>query len=191
MDNAPYIKTALELLTMYRDTLDKNIIAKLSTGNVPTENDWKNTSELWSKFSDWYDKERDKLAANPFASVSHIPKTDSDIDVGDIFYSTWGATMTMVTYWKVVKRTAQFVTLRELDTYEESDGGFLSGYSKPLDKFKNYSNVYSSSRFEDTDGKVYSQCRVKLTNGSTKLKIKSYMYAYPWNGKPKYYNHCD
>ena len=133
------------------------------------------------------------LEAKPHrAVVTHFPKTADDIQVGDIFHSSWGATMTLNTYWKVVKRTPCFITIRELATESENDGGFLSGNEWPLDRFSDHSNVYDKERFVDTDGQVYAQRTVKVQkNNSTTLKLEDFMYAHPWDGKPHYYNHCD
>ena len=136
---------------------------------------------------------REYLEAKPQrAVVTHFPKTANDIQVGDIFHSSWGATMTLNTYWKVVKRTPCFITLRELATESENDGGFLSGNEWPLDRFADHSCVHDKERFEDTDGKVYAQRTVKVQkNNSTTLKLEDFMHAHPWDGKPHYYNHCD
>lgn len=100
--------------------------------------------------------------------------------------------MTLNTYWKVVNRTPCFITLRELATESENDGGFLSGNEWPLDRFSDHSCVHDKERFVDTDGKVYAQRTVKVQkNNSTTLKLEDFMHAHPWDGKPHYYNHCD
>lgn len=126
-----------------------------------------------------------------FATVKHIPKTAADIQVGDIYYCSWGATMVLANFYKVVKRTKCFVTLRELDTVEKGDDQF-TGTSVPLDTFFDQSSVYNDERFVDTDGKVYAQRTVKVDpNGSPNLWYKKFMRCRPWDGKPKPYDHCD
>ena len=130
--------------------------------------------------------------------LDHIPTTADDIKVGDIFACSWGATMLMVDYYKVISRTKCYVTIRELNTVEESTG-FLSGTCMPVvDEFADYSSCYTDARFEDKDGKVYAQYRVKISdykdgegNRRPCLKIKAWKTAYPWNGSPKSFNHCD
>lgn len=51
--------------------------------------------------------------------VTHIPTTQDDIQVGDVFHSSWGATMRMNTYWRVVRRTSKTVN------YAPPEGGEL------------------------------------------------------------------
>ena len=126
-----------------------------------------------------------------FATVKHIPKTAADIQVGDIYFCSWGATMLLANFYKVVKRTKCFVTLRELDTVEKGDDQF-TGTSVPLDTFVDSSSVYDDERFVDADGKVYAQRTVKVDpKGSPNLWYKKFMCCRPWDGQPKPYDHCD
>lgn len=134
------------------------------------------------------------IKENPgYAVVTHTPTSASDIQVGDIYYSCWGATMAMVTFFNVIKRTKQFVTLRILEQMEKHDDMF-SGTSMPLDEFENRSNVYDDERFEDENGFVYGQRTIKVNpsgNGSAVLRYKDFMWCYPWDGKSKSFDHCD
>jgi len=134
------------------------------------------------------------IEENPdYAVVTHTPTSADDIQVGDIYYSKWGATMAMVTFFKVVKRTKQFVTLRTLEELEKHDDMF-AGTSMPLDEFENHSNVYDDERFEDADGFVYGQRTVKVNprgNGSAVLRYKDFMWCHPWDGSAKSFDHCD
>lgn len=134
------------------------------------------------------------IQENPgYAVVTHTPTSASDIQVGDIYYSCWGATMAMVTFFKVVKRTAQFVTLRILEQLEKHDDMF-SGTTMPLDEFENHSNLYDGERFVDDDGFVYGQRTVKVDpdgNGSAVLHYRKFMWCYPWDGQSKSFDHCD
>lgn len=123
--------------------------------------------------------------------VTHVPQSQDDIQVGDIFHSGWGATMMLNTYWKVVARTAKTVTLRTLRKVTVSGDG-MSGKEMPVDEFEDYSNVYDKTRFVDTDGKVYSQVKRMLDKaGRMSIKVESFMYAYPWNGEANGYDHWD
>lgn len=134
------------------------------------------------------------IKENPgYAVVTHTPTSADDIKVGDIYYSSWGATMAMITFFKVVNRTKQFVTLRILEQIETHDNMF-SGTTMPLDEFENRSNVYDDERFEDENGFVYGQRTVKVNpdgNGSAVLRYKKFMWCYPWDGKSKSFDHCD
>lgn len=134
------------------------------------------------------------LEKNPgYAVVTHTPKSADDIQVGDIYYSSWGATMAMITFFMVVKRSKHFVTLRVLEQLENHDSMF-AGNTMPLDEFENRSNVYDDERFEDEDGFVYGQRTVKVDpsgNGSAVLRYKDFMWCHPWDGKSKSFDHCD
>jgi hypothetical protein len=128
--------------------------------------------------------------ADEMLKVTHIPKTVDDIRVGDIFHSHWGATMSLNTFWKVVKRTAKMVTLRSLRTIEVGHG-FLNGEEYPVDEFEDWSCCYDRYRFVDKDGKVYQQVIRKLPESGTTITIHTWMHAWPWNGKPASFDHCD
>lgn len=128
--------------------------------------------------------------ADEMIKLTHIPKTVDDIRVGDVFHSHWGATMSMNTFWKVVKRTKKFVTLRSLRSVEKGEG-FLNGVEFPVDEFEDWSSVYDQYRFEDKDGKVYQQVTRKLPDTGTTITVQPWMHAWPWNGKPAPFDHCD
>ncbi len=182
----------------------KNAVLKLN-GQNPTDEEF---SKMSLHFSDdefivgtWTkniratkDAVATYIAENPgYAVVTHTPTSADDIQVGDIYFSSWGATMAMMTFFKVVKRTKQFVTLRVLEQLEKHDDMF-AGTTMPLDEFENRSNVYDDERFEDKDGFVYGQRTVKVNpdgNGSAVLRYKSFMWCYPWDGKKKFFDHCD
>lgn len=123
--------------------------------------------------------------------VTHIPQTQEDIQVGDVFRSGWGATMSLNTFWKVVARTPKTVTLRTLNKVSVSGDG-MTGEEMPVDEFEDYKMCYDQTRFVDKDGKVYSQVTRHLNKqGKMSIKVEDYMYAYPWDGKPKSYDHWD
>ena len=134
------------------------------------------------------------IAENPgYAVVTHTPTSADDIQVGDIYYSSWGATMAMITFFMVVKRSKHFVTLRVLEQLEKYDNMF-AGTTMPLDEFENRSICYDDERFEDEDGFVYGQRTIKVDptgNGSAVLRYKDFMWCYPWDGKSKSFDHCD
>ena len=124
----------------------------------------------------------------------HIPTTIEDIQVGDVFHSHCNATMACNYYYKVIKRTAKFVTLRELRDVEV-DTDFLRGVQYPLDEFSDHSCMYDGRRKEYPDGKVY--CEVtrrlpdKLENGRIWIKISDWEYAKPWDGRLNSFDHAD
>lgn len=182
----------------------KNAVLKLNDKN-PTDEEFKKMSLHFNDdeftVGTWTQNIRatkDAVATyieeNPsYAVVTHTPTSADDIKVGDIYFSSWGATMSMITYFKVVKRTKHFVTLRVLEQLEKHDDMF-SGTSMPLDEFENHSNVYDDERFVDTDGFVYGQRTVKVNpqgNGSAVLRYKDFMWCRPWDGRAKFFDHCD
>lgn len=133
-------------------------------------------------------------APEGYFKPEHIPTTIEDIQVGDVFHSHCNATMACNYYYKVVKRTAKFVTLRELRNVEVGTG-FLHGVEYPLDEFADHSCMYDGRRKEYPDGKVY--CEVtrrlpdKLENGRIWIKISDWEYARPWDGKLNHFDHAD
>lgn len=136
----------------------------------------------------------EKKLPEGYFKPEHIPTTIEDIHVGDVFHSHWGATMSLNTYYKVIKRTAKFVTLRELRSVEKGTG-FLQGIQYPLDEFEDHSSVYDDRRKEYPDGKVYAEVTrrlpTKLEEGRIWIKISDYEYASPWDGRLNSYDHAD
>lgn len=136
----------------------------------------------------------EKKMPEGYFKPEHIPTTIEDIQVGDVFHSHWGATMSLNTYYKVIKRTAKFVTLRELRDVEQGTG-FLHGVQYPLDEFTDYSSMHDGRRKEYPDGKVYAEVTrrlpTKLEEGRIWIKISDYEYASPWDGRLNSFDHVD
>lgn len=136
----------------------------------------------------------EKKMPEGYFKPEHIPTAIEDIRVGDVFHSHWGATMSLNTYYKVIKRTAKFVTLRKLRDVEHGTG-FLHGVQYPLDEFADHSCMYDSRRVESPDGKVYAEVTrrlpAKLEDGRIWIKISDYEYASPWDGRLNSYDHAD
>jgi hypothetical protein len=136
----------------------------------------------------------EKKMPEGYFKPEHIPTTIEDIQVGDVFHSHCNATMACNYYYKVIKRTAKFVTLRELRDVEV-DTDFLRGVQYPLDEFSDHSCMYDGRRKEYPDGKVY--CEVtrrlpdKLENGRIWIKISDWEYASPWDGRLNSFDHAD
>ena len=136
----------------------------------------------------------EKKMPEGYFKPEHIPTTIEDIQVGDVFHSHCNATMACNYYYKVVKRTAKFVTLRELRNAEVGTD-FLRGVEYPLDEFSDYSCVHDGRRKEYPDGKVY--CEVtrrlpdKLEDGRIWIKISDWEYAKPWDGRLNSFDHAD
>lgn len=136
----------------------------------------------------------EKKMPEGYFKPEHIPTTIEDIQVGDVFHSHCNATMICNYYFKVIKRTAKFVTLRKLRSVEKGTG-FLQGVQYPIDEFEDHSCVYDGRRKEYPDGKVYAEVTRrlpdKLENGRIWIKISEWEYARPWDGKLDSYDHAD
>ena len=46
-------------------------------------------------------------------------------------------------------------------------------------------------QFPTLEGKVYQQVTRKLPEKGTTVTIQPWMHAWPWNGKPAPFDHCD
>lgn len=136
----------------------------------------------------------EKKMPEGYFKPEHIPATIEDIQVGDVFHSHCNATMACNYYYKVVKRTPKFVTLRELRDVEVGTG-FLRGVQYPLDEFSDYSCMHDGRRKEYPDGKVYAEVTrrlpTKLEDGRIWIKISDWEYARPWDGRLNSFDHAD
>lgn len=103
--------------------------------------------------------------------------------IGDILYTISGYDMTLVDFYEVVRTTPCKVELRELKQ-EETYDGFLCGTTMP--KAGEYA--------ENSDFKPGQLFKVREDGGVVVPYwpgCSSYNIATRWNGKPKYFNHCD
>ncbi len=59
--------------------------------------------------------------------------TMNDIQIGDLFSSSWGYDQTNVDFYEVVRKTAKMIELREIGSRIEADQGPMSGtaYARP------------------------------------------------------------
>ena len=100
--------------------------------------------------------------------------------VGDIMYSSWGYSMTIVDFYKVIKvsPSGKSVTLQEmqLDVVEGTPG--YEGFAMP-------------SNYEDKRQKPIKNKRVSPSPEGYSVKINSAAWAYKWDGKKKYFNRMD
>lgn len=99
--------------------------------------------------------------------------------LGDIFVSSWGYGMTIVSWYLVIKLTPKTVTLKELNS-KIVTGDAMSGEAIPS---KSYTN--------NTDAFVEGKKTIIRKITESGIKINSYEYAKKWDGQPKYFNHWD
>lgn len=127
-------------------------------------NEWKTQQSRTSK---------EQVATKPVKETSTKKLQQShDLKVGDILTSSWGYDQTNVWYFQVVKVTAKQATLRRIGSERVESLTYGSWRSRPVkDKF--------------IGDKAYTR-KVGDTGERTFVKIESYMYAYPWNGKDSF-----
>lgn len=101
------------------------------------------------------------------------------IEVGDILYASWGYSMTLPAWARVIKRTPKMATIVELAS-EFVTGDWAGGTSMPI----------LDERKRHTEAKTF---KVKERDGGEFLDgAKSYgKYWHHWDGEPKYHNHAD
>lgn len=130
------------------------------------------------RYSEWQKKQAN-TGKQQVATVKPAKKATTktsqpshDLKVGDILTSSWGYDQTNVWYFQVVKTTNKQVTLRRIGSEMVESLTFDSWKSRPVkDKF--------------IGDETYTR-KVGNTGEKTYVRIESYMYAYPWNGKDNF-----
>lgn len=92
----------------------------------------------------------------------------SKLQVGSILYSSWGYDQTNIDFYQIIKKKGDFVWIRELKQRVTESVGWCSDMVAPL-----------WGDFTD-DSKL-----LKKKIGAGDLKLKSYSYAWLWDGRPK------
>lgn len=93
---------------------------------------------------------------------------------GTILASSWGYDQTNVDFYRVEKVKGDWVTLQQIASHEEGDG--WTGKVVPADPQKPIDEPFRR--------KIGP-----LSCGELMIRISSYEYARPWNGKPKAVSH--
>ena len=110
--------------------------------------------------------------------VKDYTKDPQDVAVGDILTCSWGYSMSLVDYYKVIERKAKSIKLAKLQNKILTGGGY-SGTCMPSEEIK---------RDQYVDGKLFrigckwSKDVVCQINGHS---------VYYWDGKPDDYDHMD
>lgn len=97
-----------------------------------------------------------------------------NIQVNDIYYSSWGYDQTNITYYQVVRMTAKTAVFREIEGEIVHIGDDFSAKVIPiLNKFNEHYPEELKKRIQNSsDGDIY-------------FKMSSCQYAKKWDGKPK------
>ena len=108
--------------------------------------------------------ERKDLARKERADYQH------NIQIGDILYSSWGYDQTNIDFYEVVAVSGKAVAIREIGSRVVSDDGL---HEKVVPMRGKYT------------GPVLKKIPSKGYGGKPSIRLNSYSFAYPWDGKPK------
>jgi hypothetical protein len=106
-----------------------------------------------------------------FVSKEEEKFDENDIHKGDICYTSWGYSMTLVDFYEVIATTPSSITLKELKT-KVVKGSAMQGYIMPV--IGEY----------DSHGETVKARKNKY--GRYKLKGKYGASVYKWDNKEKY-----
>ena len=106
---------------------------------------------------------------NTIKTISHIPTSADDIQVGDIFCETLIYNSTTVNFYQVVSRTKKFVTVKEMKSERVYD-----------DEYGSTGTALPTSTLYDRE----FRCKITERYGKICFKIRLGR-AYPWDGSAK------
>lgn len=102
-----------------------------------------------------------------------------DYKVGDILHHSWGYDQTNATFYQVVKISEHSAWIRQIESIEKDDGGFMTGHATPV------KNAFK--------GETLRKHPYSWTGSGKKeyyVKINSYSAgASKWNGTPARVSH--
>ena len=108
------------------------------------------------------------------------------IELGAIFYTSWGYEQTNIEWFEVVKTTAKTVTLRRIAGAREYCGA-MDGYTKPCP-----GSYVDDFKFDDDENANGIRRIVKNygwgNEDSWSCKIDEVRHAHLWDGKPKHFS---
>ena len=105
-------------------------------------------------------------------------KRPNPLKVGDVLSCVWGYSMIIVDFYRVTKVLPSSDKIEKLQS-KIASGDSFQGTCVPTDKAVK----------SDVDGRTY---RVLFdSKGEPALKISSYAYAHPWDGRPKMFDSMD
>lgn len=137
----------------------------------------KHWNKLTDQLSDFRIEDDDTYEGVDMRDVYDDPSVPK---VGDILYSSWGYSMTIVDFYKVIKvsPSGKSITLQKLeDEVVDGEAGY-QGYVMP-------------SSYEDRREKPIKNKRVSPSRDGYSVKINQSANAYKWDGKKKYFNRMD
>ena len=100
------------------------------------------------------------------------------MELGKILVSRYGYSVSLVKFYKIVKKTAKSVTLQEMKyKFVSSDGYNQQGMVVPTN--------------EKEDTRIISRRVLDSDSEAPYVKIDNYSRAYVWNNQPVWYDSCD
>lgn len=135
-----------------------------------------------------------------------------ELEIGQIFYASWGYDQTNIEFYKVVKKTAKMIWLRAIGQEYLEQTGFMSEYvtADPENELFEYDWVKPESikagwekvevewhECQNAQAAGYIKVRtpaiskhiVKFYNGQAAVSMSSYKSAWSWDGQKKYQSH--
>jgi hypothetical protein len=132
----------------------------------------------------------------------------NNIEKGDILVATWGATMTLTTWVRVVKVSPKTLLVEEIQDRALNEGerkekklseGYLTCYKVPSLPIKTTLNngepkaqfrLYQRGKMLNSDNEADREYARNTWHGyPDNFGIR--LFFHPWDGTPQYENHCD
>jgi hypothetical protein len=129
--------------------------------------------------------------------------TTADIEIGTIFNSSWGYDQTNICYYKVIAKSAKFLTIRAIGQHHIEQVHYLGETVMPNPDDELFRGDYigidealpkGAVEVEGDTSVNYRRIRipeitrVKLQSDGC-LRLSSYEYAYLWNNRPSLQTH--
>ena len=133
------------------------------------------STDDYYKYLNTLQAQKDEIERSQMAVDPSIPK------VGDILYSSWGYSMTIVGFYKVVKvsPSGKSVSVQKLENkVVEGEPGY-DGYVVPSEVEESGSDTF------------YKNKRATPYGAGYQIKVDSSEYASTWDGRKKYFNFMD
>lgn len=170
--------------SVYIKTLDpKGKVVKYRTGRysdrilVYKRSEARFIEEIESNI-DFKLKRKEEMSAE--RAKKNAVKISDVVEVGDIFYSSWGYEQTNVDFYEVVRIDGKFVFIKEIKK-DYKGTGFMSGTSKGLKgQFVDDAEIKTSIMYNSNENKVYGL----RMSGNRRDHSGSYLYR--WDGRPEY-----
>ena len=130
----------------------------------------------------------------------------ADVEIGTIFYASWGYDQTNIEFYKVIRKTATMVELRAIGQIYVESASSMSEYVMPDPENELFKSDYMTRAeaqekgykiIKETEGSE-SVCaeypeitkhKVNFKYGQASVKFASYKYASIFDGRPKLQSH--